>query len=214
MSRLDVDDTAELLAILWPALDDALARDQGATDGDKVSAAGIVPAAPVNADVLSTMTAVGVELRLTAAWAASVIGGAYVDREPVDQFRHAPCWHHQMMATGATLDAEALAGTLARWLRAVKLALRLAEPDRRLGQYCPRHDAPLVELVAPGADAAITWTRIVGGRPLDPRVDWRRTVGVFCRHCEALWQPGEYLALERELRIADARRLVAGEAAA
>lgn len=210
--RVSPERAAELLDVLWPALDAALARDQGATSSDRVTAASIVPAAPVNTDVLSTMTAVGVEVVLFAQWCAEFLGEQHAERLPGDYFRHFPRWWCRLLELRHVNEAAAIEGTVYRWLRQVKLALGLAEPDRRLGQWCPRHDDQLAELVAPGADADVTWTRSVGGRPLDPRVTWHRPVGVLCRGCGATWQPGEYLALDRELRVADGRRLAESEA--
>lgn len=203
-----VDDVTELL-ILWPHLAAALERDAGASVEPVVSG-GNDPAfgLPVNADVLGALAHLRREVPFTAAWACGVVAEPWVGRDVEGHLRHMPRWHERMLVTAAADDAGRLAAAVRSMLRDVKLALGLRTPDRALGQFCPMHDEPLREMIAPGSEARLRYTRLDrAGRPIMPAVEWTRHDAAVCRYCGASWAPSQYLGLGRLLREADARRV-------
>lgn len=178
------------LAVLWPALPAALARDAGTSSGERVSTSENVHTIPLNADVASTMH------RLNAAIpnAAYLRNLATVYTEHYDNHR--------------TRQAARLADTIAGWLRDARHALGLDRPDRPLrAAHCPRHDEPLTKLVEPGDRGWLRYDHLdAHGRPVNPWVSWLRHEAVTCRHCGAVWSPGQYLWLGRLIEDADRRR--------
>lgn len=207
------DDVAELL-ILIPHLAYALERDAGSATDERVSGSSVA-GLPINADVLVVAVAVAAEVPVLTAWACRVVAEqALTSVEVATQLRHLPRLHERMLATAATEQAARLALALARLRRRVKFALGLRTADRRLGQYCPLHDDPLRELVAPGGEAYLRYRALdAAGRPIAPVVDWQRPECTLCRHCGATWVSAQYLLLGRLLRQADARRVAAQAAA-
>lgn len=205
-----VDEVTELL-ILWPHLAEALARDEGVSaDAVRVSGGSGTFALPVNADTLSAAATLAVEVPALATWAAGVVAEPPQGRSIDDHLRHFPRWHERMLVTAAIDEAAQLAAGLHSALREVKLALGLRTADRKLGQFCPLHDAPLRELVAPGDEGALRYKRLDReGQPIEPVVEWERRDAAMCRSCGASWGPGQYLMLGRLLREADLRRLAA-----
>jgi hypothetical protein len=204
----NIDETALELALLWPALAGALERDGRPPDTERVSTSGSALSLPVNADVLRALTQLGSEIPATAAWVAEVLGQRTPSgRDILDHLRHLPVAYERLVATNAAQQAGRLARYAAGWLHTVKVALGLRIPDRRLGQYCPRHDDPLAELVAPGDDGQLRYRRTdADGRPVDAIVTWSRADAVLCRSCGVSWTPGQYLLLGRLLMLADLRR--------
>ncbi len=203
------DEVTELL-ILWPHLGHALERDAGAAEGERVSGGGSTFALPVNADVLQALRVLTDEVPTTAAWAAGVIAEAAVQRTIEGHLQHFPRMHERMLVTAAVEDAARLAAALHATLRHVKIALGLRTHDRRLGQFCPLHDEPLRELIAPGDEGVLRYRRLDRhGQPICPAVEWRRSDCALCRHCGASWAPSQYLLLGQLLREADVRRLAA-----
>lgn len=209
--RSTLADDVDELTVLAPALRGALGRDQGAAEGERVSTSRAF-GLPVNADVLRALDVLA-SVPSIAWWAANVVGEPHnAARGLLDHLRHFPRQHERMLVTAAAEQAAQLAGSLNRLLREVKLALGLRTVDRRLGHFCPLHDAPLVELVAPGDVGTLRYARLDRqGRPVGPSVSWVHTDAVLCRSCGASWTPDRYVLLGRMLRQADARRLAAME---
>lgn len=204
-----VDDTTELL-ILWPHLAEALERDAGAAEAERVSGGDGTFGLPVNADVLQALTILVSEVPHIAVWAAAIVDEAPANRSVETHLRHFPRLHERMLVTAAVREAGQFAAEVHAMLRTVKLALGLRTHDRRLGHYCPLHDAPLRELIAPGDEGVLRYRRLdQAGQPVAPAVEWRRSDCALCRHCGASWAPSQYLLLGRLLREADARRLEA-----
>lgn len=204
-----VDDITELL-ILWPHLAAALERDQGAAEAEKVSGDAGTIGLPVNADVLEAIACLAAEVPTLAQWAAETCAEKPGVRAIDDHLRHFPRWHERMLVTAAIHEAAQLAAALHSLLRQVKLALGLRTVDRRLGQFCPLHDDPLRELIAPGDEGVLRYRRLDrAGQPIAPAVEWRRSDCALCRHCGAAWAPSQYLLLGKLLREADMRRLAA-----
>lgn len=202
------DDVTEL-SVLWPHLAVALERDAGTAEGERTS--GGADAAfrlPVNADVSAALATVSDGVPQLATWAALVVAEEPRRRDVASCLRHMPRWHERMLATAATIQADALAAAVAALLRRTKVALGLRFRDRRLGQFCPLHDDPLTELIEPGAEATLRYRHLDRfGQPVGVAIDWMRRDKAFCRTCRASWLPGQYLMLSRQLREADARRI-------
>lgn len=204
-----VDDVTELL-ILWPHLAAALERDQGAAEAEKVSGDAGMFGLPVNADVLDALRILGEQVPALASWAAGIVAEPATSRTVDNHLRHFPRFHERMLVTAAVTEAAELAAGVHAMLRQVKLAVGLRTVDRRLGQYCPLHDDPLRELIAPGDEGELCYRRLDrAGQPIAPTVTWRRSDCALCRHCGAAWEPSQYLLLGRLLRDADTRRLAA-----
>lgn len=204
-----VDDITELL-ILYPHLAAALERDQGAAAAERVSGDSGEFVLPVNADVLEAVAYLAGEVPTLAQWAAEKCAEPPMARSVHDHLRHFPRWHERLLVTAAVQDAAELAAAVHSMLRYVKLAVGLRTVDRRLGQYCPLHDDPLRELIAPGDEGELCYRRLDReGQPIAPTVTWRRSDCALCRHCGAAWEPSQYLLLGKLLREADARRLAA-----
>lgn len=203
------DDVTELL-ILWPHLAAALERDQGVAEGERVSGDAGAFGLPVNADVLDALRTLAWEAPALAGWAATVISEPPVRRSIPDHLRQFPRFHERMLVTAATADAGELARRVRSMLRRVKIAVGLRTLDRHLGQFCPLHDDPLHELIAPGDEGVLRYRRLDReGQPIAPAVEWRRSDCALCPHCKAAWEPRQYLLLGRLLRDADTRRLAA-----
>jgi hypothetical protein len=204
-----VDDVTELL-ILWPHLAAALERDNGTPEGERVSGDPGTFGLPLNADVLQALQLLTDEVPKAAAWAAGIIAEPPMRRTIDGHLRHFPRLHERMLVTAAIREAAELARTVHAVTRRVKLALGLRTVDRRLGQFCPLHDDPLSELIAPGDEGILRYRRLdQKGQPIAPAVEWRRFDCALCRHCKASWAPSQYLLLGKLLREADARRLAA-----
>jgi len=204
-----VDDITELL-ILWPHLTAALERDQGATDQERVSGDPGTFGLPVNADVLEALRLLHLDVPVLAQWAAGVVAEPHLGRAVDDHLRHFPRFHERMLVTAAIQEAARLAASVHSMLRQVKLAVGLRTVDRRLGQFCPLHDDPLRELIAPGDEGVLRYRYLDrSGQPVAPCVEWQRSDCALCRHCGAAWSPGQYLLLGKLLRDADTRRLAA-----
>jgi hypothetical protein len=203
-----VDDVTELL-ILCPHLGPALERDQGAADEERVTGS-TTAGLPVNADVLEAIRILDADLLPLGVWAAGVVAERAPARDAETTLQHLPRLHERMLVTAAVAEAGQLAAGVHRILRRVKLALGLRTVDLSLGQFCPLHDDPLSELVAPGDEGTLTYRRLdQAGRPVAPTVTWRRSNSALCRRCGASWAPAQYLLLGKLLRDADARRLAA-----
>lgn len=209
MSIQLVDDVTEML-ILWPHLAAALERDQGVIAEEKVSGDAGMFGLPVNADVLDALRELGEQVPHLAFWAAEVVAEPPIARTIDSHLRHFPRFHERMLVTAAVTEAAQLAAAVHALLRAVKLAVGLRTVDRRLGQFCPLHDDPLRELIAPGDEGVLRYRRLDrAGQPIAPAVEWRRSDCALCRHCGAAWAPSQYLLLGKLLREADTRRLAA-----
>ncbi len=207
------------LQVLVPALGEAVARDQGTADEERVSAASVVPSLPVNTDVLTAVREVRDRLPALRHAAIVALGEWQKGRPygtPEAALDHIPVLHNRLRARGLVHVAENLAQGTEAVLRVVQLALGLRTLDRPLGEPCPVHDEAIVGLVTPGDIGYLEYDHLdAQGRPVQPRVRWIRTEAVLCRHCGTSWSPGQYLLLGRMIKEAAARRRAAreGEAA-
>lgn len=199
-----VREVAEL-AQLWPALGDALGKDQSPTYGDRVSISSDVEAGlPVNLDVAEAIRYLAQQIPAAAAYARRLLAEPpftnSIDAMLAHDFTR---WHGRLVDLGDQDHADLLAQAVTDWLGRARVALGLTIPDRHLGQMCPGHDDPLVELVEPGATADLRHAT----RTTAAALTWTRTTAVYCRWCRNTWTPGPgYLALDRELKTASRRR--------
>lgn len=197
-----VRDAADL-AQLWPALSEALARDHAPEHGERVAAAGSTePGLPVNLDVADAIHYLTTNIAVAATYARRLLGEpAWTHSVPVLLAWDFARWHGRLVDLGDQVHADHLAAAVADWLGRARSALGFTTPARRLGQMCPEHDEPLVELVEPGASATLHTD------PAGYRITWAKVRAVMCRYCRATWTPGpEYLALDRALNAAARRR--------
>jgi hypothetical protein len=203
-------DTLDELAILWPALPSALARDSGTSSSERVTTTSQVHTIPLNADVASAAARLTIEVPITVAANASLLNVAGITTAaPIpSQLRYLGVLHEQLHTRGHTRDAARLAATVGDWHTLIRNAFGLNRPDRPLrGKHCPRHDEPLTTLVEPGDQGWLRYDHLDhAGRPHNPWVSWRRTEAVTCRHCGATWSPAQYLWLGKLIDDADRRR--------
>jgi hypothetical protein len=159
-----VDDVTELL-ILWPHLTAALERDQGAAGSEKVSGDPGTFGLPVNADVLEALRLLTWTCRYSpsgrpASSPNRTSAGPSTTTYATSPASMSACWSPRRSRGGT------LAVSVHAMLRQVKLAVGLRTVDRRLGQFCPLHDDPLRELIAPGDEGVLRY-RPRSGRPAD-----------------------------------------------
>jgi hypothetical protein len=213
-----VDDVDQLVE-LWPALTAALERDQGVKAEEKVAGGGTMLSLPINADVLHVLAALRDQIPNVANRCAGLAGERPNPRRTIlDHLMHFPRLHDRLRATHAAAQAGQLAATIRRWLNDARRVIGLSVVDRRLGQFCPRHDDPLVELVVPGDQGYLVDRLVDAGADrgwfATTAVEWTHSDAVLCRHCEVSWSPGMFLLLGRMLRQADRRRVEAAAQAA
>jgi hypothetical protein len=116
-----VEAHAAELAGLFPALTDALSRDNAPSDGRGGQSSGAV----VNTDVLHAMVTLTAEVPAACAMAADITGERW-QRRPVSTCLTAiPRFHGRLMVMHRLADAGHLERALAGWRRTVKLALGL-----------------------------------------------------------------------------------------
>ena len=146
-----VEAHAAELAELFPALADALSRDNAPSDGRGGQSSGAV----VNTDVLNAMVILTTEIPAACATAADLTGERW-QRRPVSTCLTAiPRFHARLMVMHRLADAGHLERALAGWRRTVKLALGLCTPDTPIGYCCPLHEEPS-PLVMLGSEGFIT----------------------------------------------------------
>ncbi len=205
-------EVCETLDVLLPALGEAVARDQGAADEERVSASSVVPSLPVNTDVLAAVREVRDRLPALRYAAQVALGEKRPLGTPEGALRHIPVLHERLRGRGLVHVAENLAQGTEAVLRLVQLALGLRTLDKPLGEPCPVHDEAIVGLVTPGDIGYLEYDHLdAQGRPVQPRVRWIHTEAVLCRHCGTSWSPGQYVLLGRRIKEAAARRRAARE---
>jgi hypothetical protein len=184
-----IADQLDELAVLWPALPAALARDAGTTSGERVTTSENVHTIPLNPDVASALH------RLNAA----IPSLNYLHNLATEYAGH---YDNQR-----TTEAQQLANTIHSWLTDARHALGLNRPDRPIGEHCPQHDDPITPLVTPGDRGHLAYDHLdFHGRPVNPWIRWERQEIVTCRHCHQQWTPGQYMWLGRLIRWANNRR--------
>jgi hypothetical protein len=185
---------AELQALM-PALADALERDAGVSEQERVSGSTGM-SLPVNADVMAAIRTLETTLMGSIAYAAGQLNEPPPGYPVVRALEHVQRLYDKLSITDRRGSAARLSVTVQMALRRVKQALGLLLPDRFIGEVCPCCDE-MIELVIPGDEGFI-----VPG----PRVDWVRRDYVMCRCCGTTWVASQYVLLERQIREAYDRR--------
>lgn len=191
LERDRLAEAVDELDLIWPALLEATERDRGTSSGERVATSPILTV-PVNVDVLAALDVLATDL-----------GGLG------DLYRLAGCYD-DLASGGREAAARRLVAAVRGCRATARRAIGLSVPDRPLGQYCPRHDEPLTELVAPGDQGQLCYRgRDERGHPVGLSVVWHHQDVVACpwRPCGARWTPSQQMFLARLLREADARRV-------
>lgn len=200
-------DTIDELQVLWPALPIALPRDAGTSNGERVATSEQVHTVPLNVEVAAVITDLERTVPDWTRWAASAAGLGAPPSHVDGCLRQLAGIHTRLTTLRRTRDAARLAATAQRWLSAARKALGLDAPDEPFGEYCPRHDDPLVGLKRPGDIGHLHWTKLDrNGHPVDAWVSWMHIDVVICRHCDSVWTPDRYRFLFRLLKQAKTER--------
>ncbi len=203
-------DIIDELQVLWPALPIALPRDAGTSSGERVTTSEQVHTVPLNVEVAAVITDLEHHVPGWTAWAARTAGLGPTPSTVPACLRQLAGIHHRLLEQGRTRDAARLADTVQGWLGAARRALGLDAPDEHFGEYCPRHDQPLIGLMRPGDVGHLRWTKLdQAGHPVDPTITWTHVDVVFCRHCDSLWTPDRYMWLNRLIKQANRERAAA-----
>lgn len=204
------------LAVLWPALPYALARDSGTTSGERVHTTPSVHAIPLNAAVADVTARLAREIPATAAWAARAIGQQpNHGRSIPDHLRHLAPAYGALLAQHRTRDAARLAAHIGRWHAAARDAFGLDRPDRPIGSACPLHDTPLTTLMEPGERGWLRYEHLDhSGQPIGVTIEWTRAQAIYCPHCGAVWAANRWMWLRRLIAQAEQERAAAAAKAA
>lgn len=193
------------LAMIWPQLGAALARDQG-TGGQPVvsTSSAAESAAPVNLAVSAVLLELEAAIPSMDQWARTVVGEPPM-RTIAGMLRGMPALYQRMTATTAHAEAAELRRAVHRWHRIARRAIGLSKPARPLHRHgqpvsCPLHDDPVTGLLQPGDEGTIH------AATAPERITWQRDGRVYCPHCRASWTPQQYGLLGRMCAEADERR--------
>lgn len=195
-----VDDAVEELLVLWPKLHEALPRDAGGNDSERVRASANVFAALVNQDVSGAIKLLRDEASPAAMEARTVLGEPG-DAQPVERtVESLGILYRRLAARGYVGEARKLAASVLHWRRVARTAIglsRRATPLQGDGRpiFCPLHDAPLVTLRHRGDEGTLDET----ARGDREAIRWRSGGGLYCplRGCNGEWGPGEFAFLGR-----------------
>lgn len=195
-----VDDAVEELLRLWPKLHDALPRDVGTVDGERVSATAEVSTLLVNLDVSKAIKLLRDEASPAAMDARTVLGEPG-DAAPMERtLESIAILYRRLVGRGQVGEARKLAASVLRWHRVARTVIglsRRATPLQGDGRpvFCPLHDAPLVTLRHRGDEGTLDET----ARGDREAIRWRSGGGLYCplRECDGEWGPGEFAFLGR-----------------
>lgn len=204
-----VDDAITELLTLWPKLAEALERDGGINDGERVSSSTNVHVLPVNLDVVDCVKRIHEEAWPTAYAARSWLGepGDMVSLETTVE--SLGVLYRRLVGRGLNGQARNLAAAVLRWHRTARTAIglsRRATPLQSDGGpvMCPLHDAPLTQLRQRGDEGTVD----EAARGDREAIHWQRGGGLYCplKGCTGAWGPSEYpflgrLVAEQRLRL-------------
>lgn len=204
-----VDDAVEELLALWPKLHEALPRDAGGNDGERVTSRTNVFASLVNQDVSGAIKVLRDEASPAAMEARTVLGEPG-DTAPMERtLESCGILYRRLVGRGYVGEARKLAASVLHWHRVARTAIglsRRATPLQGDGRpvFCPLHDTQLVTLRQRGDEGALDDTA-QGDREA---IRWRRGDGLYCplKGCKGAWGPSEYpflgrLVAEQRLRL-------------
>lgn len=195
-----VDDAIEELLTLWPKLQDALPRDVGTVDGERVTTTAEVSTVLVNLDVSKAITLLRDEASPAEMEARTVLGEPG-DEQPMERtLESLGILYRRLAGRGYIGQARKLATSVLHWHRVARTAIglsRRATPLQGDGRpvHCPLHDAPLVTLRRRGDEGTLDET----ARGDREAIRWRSGGGLYCplRECAGEWGPGEFPFLGR-----------------
>lgn len=204
-----VDDAVTELLALWPKLAEALERDSGVNDGERVSSSTNVHTLPVNLDVVDAIKLIHEE-----AWPAAYAARSWL-AEPGDMvslettIESIGILYRRLVGRGLNGQARNLAAAVLRWHHTARTAIglsRRATPLQSDGGpvHCPLHDRELVVLRQRGDEGTLDET----ARGDREAIRWQRGGGLYCplKDCKGAWGPSEYpflgrLVAEQRLRL-------------
>lgn len=195
----EVRAAADEVRLLWPALVDALPRDQGVGGGRRGGAP--LTAIPVNEDVADALQAVAVgalildtaiTTRLGPNWMID-LHVPYIAGDLLDALlRGAPAAYRRLTATNAAAEAERVADTIYGWQHTLRRCLRLSQRPIRLGQDCPVCTIP-TPLLAGGAEGTLAARRrLADPSPTTDAIAWRHSERIWCPACATEWPRGQW----------------------
>ena len=184
-----IQDGCSELAALAPRLAAALTRDATGTRGGTGDSA----ASPVNPDVLQAAVTIRTEIPQAAMFAAEAVGEPWQPRLLGGCLIAIPRFAGRMHDLRLLDGEQRLGDDVARWVRAVKLALGIRLPDFPVpgGWCCPLHDQRR-GLVVIGAERFLERD----GTPGELKHPGR----IWCGLCGSSWPVGEWLHLGRILQ--------------
>ena len=170
------------LGALFPALTEALTRDNAPADSRSVLSAGGV----VNADVLHAMLTLAAEIPAARAAACDLAGETHQPRPPLTCLRAIPRLHGRLRALSLPGAAARLEDDIRRWTRLTKLALGLRTPDMPIGWDCPYHRDEPAALIAIGSEGFLRD---------DLTILWQYAATIWCPLCGASWPESQWMHL-------------------
>lgn len=205
-------DQAELdlaeLAVLWPRLAAALARDAAGPSAEptgSTSAVGAGSASVLNLDVQHVQVEIATGVARVEAEAVRILRLAAARRDTLVVIEAMPGWYVQLKAREQPL-ARHIADDAQLWLRQARGVLRLRTREQPLGWLCPHHRDRPTELLR-DADEATLDPAVLAGRqppPGTPPLTWRRAESVHCPRCKQRWSGiAELRVLMRMIEQAD-----------
>lgn len=201
-------DLAEL-AVLWPCLDAALARDTAGPSAEPTGSTGAVgagSAAVLNLDVQHAQVEIAGGVARIEAEAQRLLNLTPARRTTLAVIEAMPDWYRQLRDRGQPL-ANHIRDDVPRWLRHARSVLRLRTREQPLGRMCPHHRDHPAELLRE-ADEAVLSDAVRAGRQPPPGtapLTWRRAESVRCPRCKLRWSGiTELRVLMRMIEQADA----------
>lgn len=184
-------DLAEL-AILWPRLAAALARDTAGPSAEPTgssAAVGAGSAAVLNLDVQDVQVEIATGVAKIEAEVVRLLRLEQAKRRSTLQVIEAmPDWYAQLRDRTQPLAAH-IADDAKVWLRQARSVLRLRTREEPLGWKCPHHRDRPTELRR-DADEAQLHAAVLAGRPTPPGhapLTWKRAESVYCPRCKERW---------------------------
>jgi hypothetical protein len=209
---LDLDQ----LAVLWPRLEAALARDTAgpsAEHGRSGNGGGEGSAAVLNLDVVQAVVEISTGAQAIAAEVVRILNlDSKQTRTTGALIEAMPDWYVQLRNRDQPV-AKHIKDDATRWLRQARIVLRLRTHEAGLGRLCPEHrDTHPTELRREADEATLSPAVLAGrqqpigstGLPLEAGLTWKRSESVYCPKCKKRWDGVvELRVLMRMIAVAD-----------
>jgi hypothetical protein len=188
------------LAVLWPHLAGALARDTAGPSAEMGRAGGgggKGSPAVLNLDVQQAQVEISVGVQRIAA---EVVRLLKLDRDKARStagiIAAMPDWYVQLRNRNQPL-AGPIKSDATSWLRTARSALRLRTYEEPIGWRCPDHRRDHPTELRREADEARLSSAVLAGRvpaldkvsglPIEPALSWQHSESVFCPKCGRRW---------------------------